>query len=394
LHFRNNIRQQYRTAGTVIPQEFNMQRILGLLVVLGLGATVAATAAEYNPVSIYPVSIGPEMHRVIVGFRATANNSVVQTFKPHDRAQSVTIVRAQTSVVDVSSLTSRVGLSMKKSRQLTPNMHVILLQQTLYGADVESALSALRADPSVEFADIDQRRYPMSLPDDPLFVATSGATGQWYMQTPPSTTTGPLSDLAATDAVSAWGITTGNTGTVIADVDTGVRFDHPDLLRAGLGTSGRLLPGYDFVSQDENRSSGAQLGTYLVANDGDGWDPDPTDPGDWISTADQQNALFPSSSCPVANSSWHGTRVVGILGAITNNGVGIAGMTWGTWILPVRALGKCGGYDSDIIAGIEWAAGMSVSTAATPVPNNPYPANIINLSLGGTGASSAPTRSR
>jgi serine protease len=262
-------------------------------------------------------------------------------------------------------------------------MHVIVLNQTLYGADVESALSALRADPAVEFADIDQRRYPMSLPDDPLFVATPGvATGQWYMQTPSTTTT----DLAATDAVSAWAITTGNTGTVIADVDTGVRFDHPDLLRAGLGTGGRLLPGYDFVSQDENRSNGSQLGTYLVANDADGWDPDPTDPGDWISTADQQNALFPSSSCPAANSSWHGTRVVGILGAITNNGVGIAGMTWGSWILPVRALGKCGGYDSDIIAGIEWAAGMSVSTTATPVPNNPYPANIINLSLGGTGA--------
>jgi serine protease len=358
-----------------------MQRILGLLIVLGLGATVAATAAEYNPVSTYPVSIGPEMHRVIVGFRATANNSVVQTFKPRDRAQSVAIVQAQTSVADISSLASRVGLSMKKSRQLTPSMHVIVLNQTLYGADVESALSALRADPAVEFADIDQRRYPMSLPDDPLFVATSGATGQWYMQTPSSATT----DLAATDAVSAWTITTGNTGTVIADVDTGVRFDHPDLLRAGLGTSGRLLPGYDFVSGDES-SSGAPLGTYLIANDGDGWDPDPTDPGDWISATDQQNALFPSASCPVANSSWHGTRVVGILGAITNNSVGIAGMTWGSWILPVRALGKCSGYDSDIIAGIEWAAGISVSTAATPVPDNPFPANIINLSLGGTGS--------
>jgi serine protease len=271
---------------------------------------------------------------------------------------------------------------MKKSRQLTPSMHVILLQQTLYGADVESALSALRADPAVEFADIDERRYPASLPNDPLFVATSGATGQWYMQPPSNATT----DLAATDAVSAWAITTGDTGTVIADVDTGVRFDHPDLLRAGLGTDGRLLPGYDFVSGDENRSSGAQLGTYLVANDGDGWDPDPTDPGDWISATDQQNALFPSSSCPTADSSWHGTRVVGILGAITNNSVGVAGMTWGSWILPVRALGKCGGYDSDIIAGIEWAAGISVSTAATPVPDNPYPANIINLSLGGTGS--------
>jgi serine protease len=354
-----------------------MQRILGLLLMLGLGATVAARAAEYNPVRTYPVSIGPEMSRVIVGFSATADNSVTQTFKPRDRAQSMTLVQAKTSDADVSSLTARVGLVMAKSRQLTPSMHVIFLKQTLYGVDVETALTNLRADPAVQFADIDQRRYALSLPDDPLFVPTTGASGQWYMQTPNQTT----GDLAATDAVSAWGITTGNTSTVIADVDSGVRFDHPDLLRAGLG--GRLLPGYDFVGQDESPSTGTGLGTYLIANDGDGWDPDPSDPGDWISSTDQQNSVF--TSCPIQNSSWHGTRVVGILGAITNNDVGIAGMNWGAWILPVRALGKCSGYDSDIIAGIEWAAGISVATAANPVPDNPYPANIINLSLGGNG---------
>jgi serine protease len=359
-----------------------MQRILGLLLVLGLGATVAARAAEYNPVRTYPVSIGPEMSRVIVGFRATADNSVTQTFKPRDRAQSMTLVQAKTSGADISSLVARIGLAMTKSRQLTPSMHVIFLKQTLYGVDVETALTNLRADPAVQFADVDQRRYALSLPDDPLFVPTTGANGQWYMQTPNQTT----GDLAATDAVSAWAITTGNTSTVIADVDTGVRFDHPDLLRAGLGSGGRLLPGYDFVGEDENPSTGAPLGTYLIANDGDGWDPDPSDPGDWISTTDQQNSLFPASSCPIANSSWHGTRVVGILGAITNNDVGIAGMTWGSWILPVRALGKCSGYDSDIIAGIEWAAGMSVATQSNPVPDNPYPANIINLSLGGAGS--------
>jgi serine protease len=73
---------------------------------------------------------------------------------------------------------------------------------------------------------------------------------------------------------------------------------------------------------------------------------------------------------------------VGVLGALTNNGVGIAGMTWNPYILPVRALGKCGGYDSDIIAGMQWAAGMSVAG----VPDNPYPADIINLSLGGSGS--------
>ena len=67
----------------------------------------------------------------------------------------------------------------------------------------------------------------------------------------------------------------------------------------------------------------------------------------------------------MANSSWHGTRVAGILGAITNNGTGIAGMTWSGWVLPVRVLGKCGGYDSDIIAAMAWAAGLRWTACPT-----------------------------
>jgi len=356
----------------------NMHRFL-LVALLG-SITAFAAAAEYNPVRIHPVSIGVEANRIIVGFRATAGNAVTQSFTPRAQPQIVRIVQAHTTAADVASLASRVGLSMAKSRQITPSMHVIFLSKTIYGSEVQTTLRKLRADPAVKFADVDQLRYPLAVPNDPLFVATAGASGQWYMQTP-GTTTG---DLAATDAVSAWGITTGSTGVIIADVDTGVRFEHPDLLRAGLG--GRLLPGYDFVGQDYSPTTGAALGTYLTANDGDGWDPDPSDPGDWISSTDQANPLFPSSDCPVEDSSWHGTRVAGIFGAITDNDVGIAAMTWQSWILPVRALGKCGGYDSDIIAGIEWAAGISVSTAQTPVPDNPYPASIINLSLGGTGS--------
>jgi serine protease len=189
---------------------------------------------------------------------------------------------------------------------------------------------------------------------------------------------------------------------VIADVDTGVRFDHPDLWRAGLdspsGVPGRLLPGYDFVDQDYSQTSPFNaLGTFLIANDGDGWDPDPSDPGDWISSTDLKNPLFPPTSCGDPNnnhgptdSSWHGTRVMGVLGALTNNGVGIAGMTWNPYLLPVRALGKCGGYDSDIIAGMQWAAGLAVtSPEGAAVPDNPYPADIINLSLGGSGTCAA-----
>jgi serine protease len=379
-----------------------MRGIGRLLRVLALGSAAclthfpaSAAIPESNPVRTHAVEIGPQAGRLVVGFRATAGNSVIKSIKFRARPQSIKYVQADTSEADVAGLAQRTRLPMLRSRQVTPSMHVLFLQKPLYGADVNKTLKALRADPAVQFAEIDQRRYPHALPDDPLFVPTPGATGQWYMMTPsakvvmPDGVT-PTQDLSATDAVSAWAITTGSSGTVIADVDTGVRFDHPDLLRAGFG--GRLLPGYDFVDQDYSRTSPYNaLGTFLIANDGDGWDPDPSDPGDWVSSTDLKNAMFPPADCgdptshgPV-NSSWHGMRVVGVLGALTNNGNGIAGMTWNPYILPVRALGKCGGYDSDIIAGIQWAAGMSVAG----VPDNPYPADIINLSLGGSGSCGA-----
>jgi serine protease len=352
-------------------------------------AAAPAALAEYNPIHAAPVSLGPRAARLLIGFRATPENALTQTPNVRLRRTRRSVTLANTSAANAVAAAARASLALARSRQITPDMHVLFLQKTLYGADVEAALARLRADPAVQFAVVDQRRYPLAvIPDDPLFVpntSSSGpASGQWYMNTPSSmiiTLDGnPTMDLSATDAVSAWGITTGSDGVVIADVDTGVRFDHPDLERAGLG--GRLLPGYDFVGEDYDPTNGAALGTYLIANDGDGWDPDPSDPGDWVSTTDMQNPLFANDT--VASSSWHGTRVVGVMGALSNNDVGIAGMSWGAWILPVRALGKGGGYDSDIIAGIEWAAGLSVvNPDGPPVALNPYPADIVNLSLGG-----------
>jgi serine protease len=353
--------------------------------ILGLGLSSAIAAAERNPVPSHPVEIGPQASRLVVGFRATSGNSVTKAIRSRVKAQVRSITQAQTSQVDVSSLSLRTGVAVSSSRQLTPSMHAVFLPKTLYGASVDAVLQQLRADPAVAFADVDERRYAHAMPNDPLFIRTATASGQWYMQKPSTAT--PTSDAAATDAVSAWDINKGSSGTVIADIDSGIRFDHPDLLRAGFDSSragfgGRLLPGYDFVSQDENSTNSSPLGTFLIANDGDGWDPDPSDPGDWIDSTDLANsAVFPSKNCSVSNSSWHGTRVMGVLGALTNNDVGIAGMTWNPYLLPVRALGKCGGLDSDIMVAIEWAVGMPING----VPDNPYPADIINLSLGGTG---------
>lgn len=374
-----------------------MSRMGKLVRVAALACSIAAVGrlacaaapgalAESNPVRSPPVSLGPEARRLIVGFRLRPGGPLSRTVIA--RRQARPVLQAQTSASDVAALIARVGLPVAKSRQFTPSMHVLFLPQTLYGAEVASALALLRGDPAVKFADVDELRHIESVtPNDPLFEPGTGASGQWYMQTPSSTTItiegSATQDLSAIDAVSAWAVTTGSPGIVIADVDTGVRFDHPDLGRAGFG--GRLLPGYDFVGQDYNPNSGAALGTFLIANDGDGWDPDPSDPGDWISTTDTAKPVFAKDTAE--NSSWHGTRVVGVFGAITNNDVGIAGTTWGAWVLPVRALGKGGGYDSDIIAGIEWAAGLPVTNPdGPPVPGNPYPADIVNLSLGGSGS--------
>jgi serine protease len=260
---------------------------------------------------------------------------------------------AKASSDGVAALSGRTGVPLELRRRLGPQMQVVELAAPATPDNVAASLAILRADPDVLFAEPDLRRYAQALPGDPLFP------GQWYLQNSPTTP-------SAVDAVSAWDLTTGTTGVVVAVLDTGVRYDHPDLLPASSG--GRLLPGYDFVRDP------------IKANDGDGWDADPSDPGDWVTAAEAASGSL--SGCTPDDSSWHGTRVAGIVGALSNNARGIAGLTWSGWILPVRTLGKCGGTDSDIIAAMLWAGGVPVDGA----PANPYPARVINMSLGGRGS--------
>ena len=260
----------------------------------------------------------------------------------------------QAAAEELRALAARHDLELAEVRHIVAGIHLLRVQQPR-GATPEQLLARLRADPQVQYAESDHWRQRQATPDDPLFGE------QWYEQS---------AEPAAVDAMSAWDVSSGSPGLVIADLDTGVRFDHPDLRNA---SANRLLPGYNMISSP------------AIANNSYGRGPDASDPGDWVTEADLSNPVFADANCTVSNSSWHGTRVAGILGAISDNDSGIAGMTWEGWIEPVRVLGRCGGYDSDIIAGMAWAAGNHVDG----VPDNPYPARILNMSLGAVGSCSA-----
>lgn len=163
----------------------------------------------------------------------------------------------------------------------------------------------------------------------------------------------------------AWDINKGapvsGAAPVIAVLDSGVR-DHPDL-RANL-----VLPGYNFVSKVE------------YANNGVGRNNDPTDTGDALSQAEHDANLALWDGCAVApTSSWHGTLVAGQIGAVTNNGAGVAGINWNARILPVRVSGKCGAAVGDMVDGMRWAAGLPVAG----VPINTNPAKILVIGFAG-----------
>ncbi|MBN8233535.1 S8 family serine peptidase [Corallococcus macrosporus] len=203
--------------------------------------------------------------------------------------------------------------------------------RALTQAEHVRVLSQVQAVPGVQNAESNLRVHALAVPNDPLY------SRQWHYKN--------------MNLPAAWDLGTGKESIVVAVLDTGIT-NHPDL-------NSRVLQGVDLISSTAN------------AGDGDGVDADPTDNG---------------KDLPNGGSSYHGTHVAGTIGAASNNGVGVAGVTWsGRNILPVRVLGTQGGSLADIIAGITWASGGSVPGVRV----NTTPAKVINMSLGGNGSASA-----
>lgn len=230
-----------------------------------------------------------------------------------------------------------------------PGAHLLPFAAPLTGTAVQDAERRVRLNPQVASVEPDVRLKRLATPNDPYY--TDGI--QWHLRTPAE------GGAAALNLPPAWERTRGSAAQVVAVVDSGALYGHPDL-------AGKLLPGYDLISDLD------------TSNDGDGRDPDASDPGDWITSSEAGSGRYPL--CPAEDSSWHGSFIAGEIAAATHNGLGVAGVGWDTRVQPVRVSGKCGAWLSDVVEGIRWAAGLPVSG----VPTNPTPARVINVSFGGS----------
>jgi serine protease len=312
---------------------------LGLVLAFGFVAPslspLAQPAAAQDPIpSVRPAGRGSE---------ARPTDQIIIQYNP---AAGIQGRSAASRPERMATLSQASGVDLVYARDMSGGAHVLRLPAALPEVKVRQLANKLMTLPEVEYAEPDSIMQIAQVgvaPNDPLYP------NQWHYFDP-----------NGINLPGAWGTTTGANNVVVAVIDTGILFNHPDLV-------GRTLPGYDLVSD------------AFSANDGDGRDADATDPGDWVVAGE----CDPDSSDE--NSSWHGTHVAGTIGAASDNGVGVAGVNWVSPIVPVRVLGKCGGNLSDTADGIRWAAGLTVSG----VPDNANPADVLNLSLGGPGACGA-----
>jgi serine protease len=252
--------------------------------------------------------------------------------------------RALGAIADTGSMvraaSARQGFSAQHLRNTGLGAQVWKMDRHMTIAQARALAKTIAADPDVEYAEPDHMAQIAMTPNDPSYGS------QWHYFDP----------VGGINLPTAWDRATG-AGVVVAVIDTGYR-PHADL-------ASNIVAGYDFIA---NTTSG---------NDGSGRDSDATDTGDYRL----------SGECGLAarNSTWHGTHVAGTIAAVTNNGVGVSGVAFNAKVQPVRVLGKCDGYMSDIADGILWAAGSPVAG----VPTNTTPAKVLNLSLGGPGTCAA-----
>ena len=319
--------------------------LLASMIIAGLGVSSAASAApplKATPTVGKPAADLPTT-RLIVGYHD-------QRLAPSVKLATVNAAARRARAGTMSAPAAAATASMV--RKLAIGADLVRISRAMDKAELASLVKEIAADPTVKFVEVDRLLQhtgpdvqPNLVPDDGFY-----AQYQWHLKNTPG----------GTNAEPAWDIAQGN-GVVVAVIDTGI-VPHPDM-------DANMLPGYDFISL-----------ASISRRPTDGRAPGAYDFGDWTTAGDCGNA-----AAPARNSSFHGTHVAGTVAERTNNGIGMAGVAFNAKVLPIRALGRCGGFTSDIADAIVWASGGSVAG----IPDNIYPAEVINLSLGGSGTCAA-----
>lgn len=221
-------------------------------------------------------SIPPSNPKKASNFKA---GEILVKFKPGTDEQTISNINAKHGTTVIKKINKLGVLKLKISS----------------GVDPQKLATAYQSEPEVEYAEPNFLIHTLLTPNDLSF------TQQWGLNNTGQTGGTPDSDI---DASEAWDIETGDPSLVIAIVDTGVDFDHPDL-------AGKVIPGHDFVNDDDD------------AQDDHG----------------------------------HGTFVAGIAAAVTDNNTGVAGVCWYSQILPVKVMDSSGtGDHGDVADGIIYAA--------------------------------------
>ncbi|MXV07930.1 MULTISPECIES: S8 family serine peptidase [Xanthomonas] len=345
------------------------------LLALSLGLALAGTAqAQSAPRFSTLAQATPGQSTVYDGLIVTYRDG--SSARRDANAAASTLNQAARSSAGTWASTYRQSVpALSRVRRLATGADLVRPNRALSPSQLETLMTSLRADPAVAHVEPNLILKPVrstaqatasavAAPNDP------GYEVQWHLRTPdghletlaPETT--GYANRGGIDLLPAWQYGTGQ-GVVVAVIDTGITA-HPDL------DTSLANAGYDFIS-DALMSGRASNGRAAG-----GWDT-----GDW--TTDDKY-LVANGGCAQPNeqsdSSWHGTHVAGTIAMRTNNGIGMAGIAPDAKILPIRALGHCGGTTADIADAIVWASGGHVDG----VPDNTNPAEVINMSLGGGGS--------
>lgn len=254
--------------------------------------------------------------------RGMTDQLIVKFSDPHAQGQS-----------EAHRLSAAVGRSLAFKRK-SAGWHVFQLPKAESNQSIRGLSKAIMARSGVSYAEPDIIMHKVAEPNDPLY--SDYPQYQWHYRGPSE------SEPAGMNLLSTWNSLNPDAPPVtVAVLDTGITA-HPDL-------DAHIVAGYDAIS------------SLSMANDGNGRDSDPSDPGDWY-------AGDPSS--------WHGTHVAGTIAAVSNNSKGVAGVGNNLLrVMPIRVLGQGGGYTSDIAHGIDWVTNDGNKKA-----------DVINMSLGGEGA--------